>query len=152
MGAALATARPPAFRLPVRVYYQDTDAGGVVFHAIYLNYFERARTEWLRDLGFDIGVLAQRDGVIFIVREFRVAYARPAQLDDLLEVTVGVEHIGRAQFTLAQQVLRGGEALVHAAVNLACVRSGSFRPVRVPEGLRTALVERGFAVGAEEST
>ena len=150
MGAALAAARPPAFRLPVRVYYQDTDAGGVVFHATYLDYFERARTEWLRDLGFDIGVLAQRDGVLFIVREFRVAYARPAQLDDLLEVTVGVEHIGRAQFTLAQQVLRGGEALVRASVNLACVGSGSFRPVRVPEALRAALVERGLAVGAEE--
>ena len=152
MGAALAAARPPAFRLPVRVYYQDTDAGGVVFHATYLDYFERARTEWLRDLGFDIGVLAQRDGVLFIVREFRVAYARPAQLDDLLDVTVGVEHIGRAQFTLAQQVLRGGEALVRGSVNLACVGSGSFRPVRVPEALRTTLVERGFAVGAEEGT
>jgi acyl-CoA thioester hydrolase len=150
MGAALTAARVPAFRLPVRVYYQDTDAGGVVFHATYLDYFERARTEWLRDLGFDIGVLARRDGVIFIVREVRVAYARPAQLDELLDVTVGVEHIGRAQFTLAQQVLRGGEPLVRGAVNLACVSSGSLRPVRVPEALRTALVERGFAVGAEE--
>ncbi len=150
MGAALAAARPPAFRLPVRVYYQDTDAGGVVFHATYLDYFERARTEWLRDLGFDIGVLAQRDGVLFIVREFRVAYARPAQLDELLEVTVGVEHIGRAQFTLAQQVLRSGEVLVRASVNLACVSSGSFRPVRVPETLREVLVERGLAIGTEE--
>jgi acyl-CoA thioester hydrolase len=150
MGAALAAARAPAFRLPVRVYYQDTDAGGVVFHATYLDYFERARTEWLRDLGFGIGVLAERDGVLFIVREFRVAYARPAQLDDLLEVTVAVEHIGRAQFTLAQQVLRGGEPLVRASVNLACVSSGSFRPVRVPEALRARLLERGFAVAAEE--
>jgi acyl-CoA thioester hydrolase len=152
MGAALVAARPPAFRLPVRVYYQDTDAGGVVFHGTYLDYFERARTEWLRDLGFDIGVLAQRDGVIFIVREVRVAFVRPAQLDDMLDVTVAVEHSGRAQFTLAQQVLRGGEALVRASVNLACVGSSSFRPVRVPEALRTVLVERGFVVGAEEET
>jgi acyl-CoA thioester hydrolase len=150
MSAALGAAQPPAFRLPVRVYYQDTDAGGVVFHGAYLDYFERARTEWLRDLGFDIGVLAQRDGFIFIVRELRVAYARPALLDDLLDVTVGVEHLGRAQFTLAQRVLRAGEALVHASVNLACVASASFRPVRVPEGLRAALIERGLYTVAEE--
>ena len=65
MGAALAAGRAPAFRLPVRVYYQDTDAGGVVFHGTYLDYFERARTEWLRELGFDIGVLAERGPVAF---------------------------------------------------------------------------------------
>jgi acyl-CoA thioester hydrolase len=150
MGAALAAARPPAFRLPIRVYYQDTDAGGVVFHATYLDYFERARTEWLRDLGFDIGVLAQRDGVLFIVREVRVAYVRPAQLDDLLEVTVALEHIGRAQFTLAQQVLCGGQALVRGSVNLACVDSERLRPMRVPDALRAALVQRGLAAAAEE--
>jgi acyl-CoA thioester hydrolase len=150
MGAALGAARPPAFRLPVRVYYQDTDAGGVVFHATYLDYFERARTEWLRDLGFDIGVLARRDGVLFIVREVRVAYVRPAQLDDLLEVTVALEHIGRAQFTLAQQVLCGGQALVRGSVNLACVGSERLRPMRVPDALRAALVQRGLAAAAEE--
>jgi acyl-CoA thioester hydrolase len=152
MGAALTAVRTPAFRLPVRVYYQDTDAGGVVFHATYLNYFERARTEWLRDLGFDIGVLAQRQSVMFIVRELRMAYARPAQLDDLLDITVGVEHVGRAQFTLAQQVLRSGEALVRGSVNLACVASGSFRPVRVPEALCEVLIERGFHAAAGEET
>jgi acyl-CoA thioester hydrolase len=152
MGAALAAARTPAFRLPVRVYYQDTDAGGVVFHGTYLDYFERARTEWLRELGFDIGVLAQRDGFIFIVRELRVAYARPALLDDLLEVTVGVERLGRAQFTLAQQVLRAGAELVRGSVNLACVTSASLRPVRVPEALRTVLIERGLCTAAEEGT
>lgn len=150
MGAALAAARPPAFRLPVRVYYQDTDAGGVVFHATYLDYFERARTEWLRDLGFDIGVLARRDGLVFIVREVRVVYVRPAQLDDLLEVTVGIEHIGRAQFTLSQQVLCGAQALARGSVNLACVDSGSLRPMRVPDTLRTVLVQRGLAAAAEE--
>jgi acyl-CoA thioester hydrolase len=122
----------------------------VVFHGTYLDYFERARTEWLRDLGFDIGVLAQRDGFIFIVRELRVVYSRPALLDDLLEVTVGVERLGRAQFTLAQRVLRAGEALVSASVNLACVGSTSFRPVRVPDGLRAALIERGLCAAAEE--
>lgn len=129
----------PVFSLPVRVYYQDTDAGGVVFHGTYLNYFERARTEWLRRLGFDLRRMAERDGLLFIVRELRAAYARPAQLDDLLGVTVGVEQIGRAQFTLGQNVLRGEEVLVQASVNLACVSSVGFKPVRVPEALLDAI-------------
>jgi acyl-CoA thioester hydrolase len=142
-GAAAASARPPVFRLPVRVYYQDTDAGGVVFHGTYLDYFERARTEWLRDLGFDIRALAERERLLFIVRELRVSYARPAVLDDLLTVTVGVERLGRAQFTLAQRALRGEEELAHASVNLACVASGSFKPVRVPEALLARICEGG---------
>jgi acyl-CoA thioester hydrolase len=143
--AATAASGTTVFTLPVRVYYQDTDAGGVVFHATYLNYFERARTEWLRSLGFDIGALAQREGLLFIVREIRVSYARPAWLDDLLTVTVGVERLGRAQFTLIQRVMREAEHLAHAAVNLACIASGTFKPVRVPEALRVALIQRGLA-------
>jgi acyl-CoA thioester hydrolase len=127
------------FSLPVRVYYQDTDAGGVVFHANYLSYFERARTEWLRTLGFDIGAMA-REGVLFIVREVRVNYARPALLDDALVITVGVEHLGRAQFTLDQRALRGGELLARGSVNLACVSAGEFKPLRVPDSLRAALI------------
>jgi acyl-CoA thioester hydrolase len=138
---AAALARSPVFRLPLRVYYQDTDAGGVVFHGAYLDYFERARTEWLRDLGFDIRALAEREGFLFIVRELHVSYARPAVLDDLLTVTVGVERLGRAQFTLDQRVLRADEQLVQASVNLACVASGSFKPVRVPEALLARICE-----------
>jgi tol-pal system-associated acyl-CoA thioesterase len=126
--------------MAVRVYYQDTDAGGVVFHATYLDYFERARTEWLRHLGFDIGALAQA-GVLFIVREVRVNYRKPALLDDALTVTVGVEHLGHAQFTLQQRALRSGELLARASINLACVGASDFRPVRVPETLRAALIE-----------
>ena len=130
---------PVLFSLPVRVYYQDTDAGGVVYHGAYLDYFERARTEWLRRLGFDIAHMAQRDHTLFIVRELRAIYARPALLDDLVNVTVGVEHLGRAQFTLGQQVLRGNETLVQASVNLACVTSDGFKPLRVPDSLRETL-------------
>jgi acyl-CoA thioester hydrolase len=141
---------PPVFTLPVRVYYQDTDAGGVVFHASYLDYFERARTEWLRSLGFDIGELVQRDGCMFIVREIRVGYLRPALLDELLTVTVGVERLGRAQFTLAQQVLRDDAQLVQGLVNLACVTPDTLKPMRIPGRLRTTLVERGFAAGSLE--
>ena len=134
-------AAPPlsAFSLALRVYYQDTDAGGVVFHAAYLHYFERARTEWLRRLGFDIARLVRQERLMFIVRSIRVAYARPALLDDMLDVTVGLEHLGRAQFTLFQQVRRDDEALVEASVNLACVTSDTLRPLRVPDALRATL-------------
>ena len=145
-------APPPAlFSLPVRVYYRDTDAGGVVYHGAYLDYFERARTEWLRRLGFDVRRLAEQDGTLFIVRELHATYARPALLDDLVSVTVAVEHLGRAQFTLRQQVLRGDEVLVEASVNLACVSSAGFKPVRVPDGLRETLEadSRRFVVASE---
>jgi acyl-CoA thioester hydrolase len=131
-----AVAPDAAFSLPVRVYYQDTDAGGVVYHASYLSFFERARTEWLRSLGYDLRRMADDEGVLFIVRELRVAYLRPAELDDLLGITVAVEHLGRAQFTLSQRAVRGEEVLAEASVNLACVAAGSFRPLRLPDALR----------------
>jgi acyl-CoA thioester hydrolase len=130
---------PAAFRLPVRVYYQDTDAGGVVFHGRYLDFFERARTEWLRQLGFDVRQLAERDGLLFIVRELSVSYMRPAQVDDLLTVTAAIDHLGRVQFTLDQRVLRGTDVLVQGTVNLACVGVAGLRPIRVPPRMHAAL-------------
>lgn len=135
-----------AFSVPVRVYYQDTDAGGVVFHGRYLSFFERARTEWLRHLGFDVRQLADQDGVLFIVRELRISYLRPAQIDDLLTVTVAIENLGRAQFTLDQRVQRGADLLVHGSVNLACVSVQGLRPARVPQRLYAAL---GHSAGRE---
>jgi acyl-CoA thioester hydrolase len=140
-----------AFSLALRVYYQDTDSGGVVFHGSYLHFFERARTEWLRQLGFDVRALAAEDGVMFIVRELRVSYVRPALVDDLLTVTAAVEHLGRAQFTLEQRVLRGEEALVEGSVNLACVSAGELKPARVPARVYAALENSGGRrVGLEE--
>ena len=130
---------PAAFALPVRVYYQDTDAGGVVFHGGYLSFFERARTEWLRQLGFDVRQLAEHDGVLFIVRELRMNYLRPAQVDDLLTVTAAIENLGRAQFTLDQRVLRGADLLVQGSVNLACVSVQGLKPARVPPRVHAAL-------------
>ena len=112
--------------------------------------FERARTEWLRRLGFDLRRMAERDHLLFIVRELRAAYVRPALLDDLLSITVSVEDIGRAQFTLGQQVLRGEELLVEASVNLACVDSVGLRPVRVPESLLDTLGSPHPIAAAEE--
>ena len=140
-----------AFSLGLRVYYQDTDAGGVVFHAAYLNYFERARTAWLRELGFGVRDLAEAGGLLFIVREVHVKYHRPALLDDMLSVTVGIEHLGRAQFTLDQRVLRGQDLLVQGRVNLGCVSAQELKPARVPGSVRAALERsQGWPITEEE--
>lgn len=147
--AALRPAAP--YSLGLRVYYQDTDAGGVVFHATYLDYFERARTEWLRELGFGIGELTREHGLLFIVREIHVKYFKPALLDDRLTITAGIEHLGRAQFTLDQRVLRSQDLLVQGQLNLACVTASDLRPARVPAGIRAALERsQGWPVTEEE--
>jgi len=125
----------------VRVYYQDTDAGGVVFHAAYLNFLERARMDWMRARGFDAKRLACRYHVLFIVRQLEIAYMKPALLDDLVTVSAAVARMGRAQLTFAQQVRRDSETLVRATVNVACVSAESLKPTPFPEEIRTALGE-----------
>jgi acyl-CoA thioester hydrolase len=127
------------FSLPIRVYFQDTDAGGVVFHGTYLSFFERARTEWLRSFGVELNSFVEEEGVLFIVRRMELVYRKPAKLDDRLEVSAELAGLGRAQFTLRQEVMRRDELLVKADVNLACVQSGSLRPVPLPESLRSKL-------------
>lgn len=125
-----------AFSLPVRVYYQDTDAGGVVYHANYVNFMERARTEWLRDLGYSHMDMIRNLDVMFVVRSIKLDYLRPAQLDDLLEVTAEIKEIGRSRVTLVQTVTRGTELLTEGEVHLVCVDVQTFKPVSVPEILR----------------
>jgi acyl-CoA thioester hydrolase len=129
----------PDFRLPVRIYWEDTDAGGVVFYANYLKFFERARTEWLRALGFAQEQLRQQQRIMFVVSETSVRYLRPARLDDLLDVTVNVQHAGRASMTLTQQAWRildnGSELLAEGSIRIGCVDSGTFRPCRIPNEL-----------------
>jgi len=120
------------------VYFQDTDAGEVVYHGTYLNFLERARTEWLRHLGFEQMQLKHRFGVLFIVRSLDVKFMRPARLDDLVDVSVDVSRLGRAQVTLAQQVTCDNETLLRAKVNLACVTSGNFRPQPLPNDIGIA--------------
>jgi acyl-CoA thioester hydrolase len=125
------------FSLPVRVYFQDTDAGGVVYHASYVNFFERARTEWLREeCGYSNGALMREFGAVFVVRSMRIDYLKPALLDDLLDVTAQVKDIGRSRITLLQTVRRGDEILTEAEVNLVCVSLKDFKPVSVPDVLR----------------
>ena len=127
------------FTLPVRVYYQDTDAGGVVYHSTYLDFMERARYEWLRDMGFDIHSLVQVHKVIFMVRSLNIEYFKPALLDDLLHITAQAAEIGRSRITLSQHVLRGGVTLVSATVHAVCVGADSLKPVSVPAPLRHKL-------------
>jgi acyl-CoA thioester hydrolase len=139
MKAAEDVAAAEAYALPLRVYYQDTDAGGVVYHSRYLDFFERARYEWLRQLGYGCLDLAGRLGVIFVIRSVSVAFRRPARLDDLLHVSVRLAKLGRSRVQVAQAVKREAEILVEAEVELACVDTGTFRPVSVPPALRALL-------------
>jgi acyl-CoA thioester hydrolase len=132
------------FRFPLRVYWEDTDAGGVVFYANYLKFFERARTEWLRSLGFEQERLRAQTGSIFIVTDTRVRYLRPARLDDMIAVTVHVEHAGRAQMTIAQQAWRmlpqrEEELLAEGTIRIGCVDAGTFKPQRIPTAIADSL-------------
>jgi acyl-CoA thioester hydrolase len=136
------TPLPADFRWPVRVYWEDTDAGGVVFYANYLKFFERARTEWLRSLGIEQQALKDRTGAVFVVEETSVKYRRPARLDDELAVTVTLDNLGRSSLTLSQQSWRGSDLLVEGRIRIACVDVTRFRPRRLPDELAASLAAR----------
>ena len=132
------TARPP-FIFRVRVYYEDTDAGGVVYYANYLKFMERARTEWLDSLGFPLAAFERAHGVAFVVRRIAIDFLAPARLNDTLEVTVEAVERGASRLVAAQSCRRDGIALASAHVMLACVDSARWRPARIPAPLRQAL-------------
>ena len=127
------------FSLPVRIYFQDTDAGGVVFHSRYVDFLERARSEWLRSLGFTNPGLMSEHRIFFVVRALEITYFRPAVLDDLLEVGVEIESVGRSLMVFKQDVVRGGEKLASARVSLVCAAADTFKPVSVPAVVRSKL-------------
>lgn len=131
------------FHWPVRVYYEDTDAGGVVYHASYLRFFERARTEWLRARGFTQSALASSPGIVLVVRSMTLDFHRPARLDDALVVGVSVKRVGRASLMLDQSIRRDGdgECLCEArGVKIACLSGVDFRPCALPQSIRTEIV------------
>ena len=128
--------RARAFVLPVRVYYEDTDAGGVVYHSSYVNFMERARTEWLRTFGYTGLGMMREFGMLFVVRAIKVDYFRPALLDDLLAVSAEIKELGRSRVTLHQEVRRGDELLAQGEIHLVCVTKEAFRPVPIPDALR----------------
>ena len=125
----------PVFSWPTRVYWEDTDAGGVVYHAQYLAFLERARTEWLRARGKGQELLRNEHDLVFAVRAMRIDFRGPARLDDALDVSVSLQQCRRASLVLAQAVHRGGELLVDAQVRVAALNASGFRPRALPESL-----------------
>ncbi len=125
----------------LRVYWEDTDAGGIVFHANHLKYLERARTEWLRSLGWGQHALREQLGVIFVVTEVNLRYRAPARIDDELDVSVAIAAPPRATIRLRQSIRRGAELLLEADIVLACVDAATLRARRIPAPLHQALIE-----------
>jgi acyl-CoA thioester hydrolase len=128
-----------AFILPVRVYYEDTDAGGVVYHSQYLNFMERARTEALRSLGFVQSELRDKMGVLFVVRSLQIQYQKPAVFDDELKITTQLISLGRCLLTFGQSISRGEEPLTQATVEVVCVDAEKFKPTGIPEAIRESM-------------
>lgn len=126
---------PSVFTWPVRVYYEDTDAGGIVFYANYLKFFERARTEWLRAFGIEQQLLLDGDQTAFVVRNVTLDYRAPARLDDLLEIRTRVAHLGRASIDFSQEAWCGDVLLNSAEVKVACVNKATMRPRALPDAL-----------------
>jgi acyl-CoA thioester hydrolase len=138
------------FGWPVRVYWEDTDGGGIVYYANYLRFLERSRTEWLRSLGFSQQQMAREPGVLFMVVNLSVDYRRPARLDDELLVTSAAQADGAVCMRFAQRILRGVEPvpLLTAEVRVACVDARTLRPRKLPQPLCRALtfpMERAFS-------
>lgn len=125
--------------LSVRVYYEDTDAAGVVYYANYLRFCERARTEWLRSLGFEQQVLLLRHRIAFVVRSLQASYHAPARLDDALTIASTVVKLGGASLTFAQRVMRGEELLFDSRIIIACINTDTGRPTPIPPAMRSAL-------------
>jgi acyl-CoA thioester hydrolase len=124
------------YSFPVRVYFENTDAGGVVYHGEYLKFLERARTEWLRHLGFDHQGLAREHRAVLVVTALAIDYSRPARLDDMVAVSVRLESLGKVRCVFAQEIRRDDEVLARARVTVACVTGDQMKPVEIPAALR----------------
>lgn len=127
------------YSLPVRIYWEDTDAGGVVYHARYLAFMERARSEWMRHHGHGQERLRAAHGLVFAVRAMALDFLKPARLDDALDVTVELTDCRRASLVFRQAVLRDGERLCEATVRIASLDAAGFRPAAIPAGLHEQL-------------
>lgn len=132
---------PASHLLTVRVYYEDTDSGGVVYYANYLKFLERARTEILRQLGFEQAELARDAGIAFAVRSLQVEYLGPARLDDLVEVRSSIGELGRAQVVFSQRIEREGKLLVDATVRVACLDLARGKAAAIPKNIYEKLKE-----------
>ena len=119
----------------VRVYYEDTDSGGVVYHSNYLNFMERARTEWLRSLGFEQTCLRDELAVVFVVHSMRIFFKKPAKFNDLLLVSSNIENVGRSSMVFDQKITKDNQLLIEAQVKLACVNTATFKPTVIPQSV-----------------
>ena len=135
-----------AFTFPIRVYWEDTDAGGIVFYANYLKFFERARTEWLRNLGVEQQKLRDEVGGMFVVTHAEINYLQPARLDDVMEVTAVLESAGRASMTIAQQAFlkpvssyQAPQLLCEGSIRIGWVDPTTMRPARIPKSILETL-------------
>jgi len=124
------------YSFPVRVYFENTDAGGVVYHAEYLKFLERARTEWLRHLGFDHQALARNHRIVFVVTQAAVDFLKPARLDDSISVSVQLESLGKVRCVFTQEIRRDDDLLVRGKITVACVTGEHFKPAEIPDALR----------------
>ena len=129
----------PVFTWSVRVYYEDTDAGGIVYYANYLKFFERARTEWLRAADIGQQLLLEEHGAMFVVRNASIDYHAPAKLDDVLKLTLSIEKLGRATVQFVQEAWCGEALLASARVRVGCVDSTSLRPRALPDAVATKM-------------
>ena len=141
-----------SFDWPIRVYYEDTDAGGIVFFANYLKFFERARTEWLRACGIDQHKLAEENGVVFIVSETAVQYRTPARLDDVLTIASRIERVGKASVEFVQEARRGDTLLAVGTIRIGCVELATLKPVVLPASVADGLRRNPLAFREEVST
>ena len=127
------------FRFPVRVYYEDTDAAGVVYYANYLKFMERARTEWLSSLGFELAPLEHVQGIAFAVQRVEIDYRLPARLGDRLDITLALLELTRARMRVLQEILHDERLVAHARVALVCLNRANWRPTRIPAALHARL-------------
>ncbi len=130
-----------SFELPIRVYYEDTDAGGVVYYANYLKFFERSRTEYLRHLGIEQIKLAEEQLLYFVVRSAQLDFIRPAHLDDYLTVSLQIEKLGRASLVFSQKISRNNTTLVYCTTKVACVHGSAFTPTAIPTDLHQLIAQ-----------
>ena len=128
------------FTFPIRIYWEDTDAGGIVFYANYLKFFERARTEWLRELGIEQQALREESGGMFVVSETQVKYLQSAKLDDLLRITAQLQTSGRASLTIAQQAWRDDQLLCEGTIRIGWVQVQDLKPARIPSSVLERLL------------
>ena len=127
------------FHWTIRIYYEDTDTGGIVYYANYLKFFERARTEWLRHAGINQQLIAEQQNAMFVVKSTEMNYHLPAKLDDVLTITVQVEKLGRASILFSQQGWRGNQCLVSGQIKVGCVDTLNIRPCAIPANVMQAI-------------